>query len=326
MFGVTPQVLGGAWADGPIPRGPCRLEGSQHAADRRTARCINATFARPQGAAARFNQHLCSPVVPVARKVDGHYEIVPTRVLTRTAGDILWQHGQEHGAISPRQFIKPGELLALENPDPAQPLQFIIHVLPAFHPQGAATTAAATAAPDEKIASQWFTAGNPASNPAGNPAVGGGLVENVLLLPAGAQAIRSDGADPRHARGRRPGACGHECGRPRARRDRTPPLVGPCPGYDAAARVGLWVTGDQSGALLLLELGDRDYVLPIDFSGRRYIEIPNGEVSWASSALGLAHGNQERRLRENPSRQDRLRRTSAPQASHGESRATCGAG
>jgi hypothetical protein len=27
-------------------------------------------------------------------------------------------------------------------------------------------------------------------------------------------------------------------------------------------------------------------VVPIDFTGRRYVEIPNGEVSWASSAWG----------------------------------------
>ena len=48
----------------------------------------------------------------------------------------------------------------------------------------------------------------------------------------------------------------------------------------------MWVTGDNSGALLLVKLARRDYVVPIDFSGRRYVEIPNGEVSWASSDWG----------------------------------------
>ena len=101
-------------------------------------------------------------MVPVARKVDDHYEIVPTRVLTRKTGDILWQHGQEHGAISPRQFIKPGEALPLENPDAAQPLQFILHVLPAFNPQAQSSPAAAGAAPAEKTATDLFTGGNSA--------------------------------------------------------------------------------------------------------------------------------------------------------------------
>lgn len=50
--------------------------------------------------------------------------------------------------------------------------------------------------------------------------------------------------------------------------------------------LGMWVTGDNSGALLLVKLARRDYVVPIDFNGRRYVEIPNGEVSWASSAWG----------------------------------------
>ena len=64
----------------------------------------------------------------------------------------------------------------------------------------------------------------------------------------------------------------------------------PCWGVqaDLSARrgLGLWVTGDASGALLLIQIGHRDYVVPIDFKGRRYIEIPNGEVSWASGAWG----------------------------------------
>lgn len=50
--------------------------------------------------------------------------------------------------------------------------------------------------------------------------------------------------------------------------------------------LGLWVTGDNSGALLLVKLGSRDYIVPIDFNGRRYVEIPNGEVSWARSDWG----------------------------------------
>jgi hypothetical protein len=48
----------------------------------------------------------------------------------------------------------------------------------------------------------------------------------------------------------------------------------------------MWVTGDRSGALLLIMVGSRDYLVPLDFEGRRYVEIPNGEVSWSRSDWG----------------------------------------
>ena len=77
-----------------------------------------------------------------------------------------------------------------------------------------------------------------------------------------------------------------QSGRPLATRDGTSPIVESAVDMTRRRGLGMWVTGDNSGALLLVELGSRDYVVPIDFSGRRYVEIPNGEVSWASSAWG----------------------------------------
>ena len=50
--------------------------------------------------------------------------------------------------------------------------------------------------------------------------------------------------------------------------------------------IGLEVTGDASGSLLVIRIPGRDYVVPIDFAGRRYIEIPKGEVSWADGRWG----------------------------------------
>jgi hypothetical protein len=55
--------------------------------------------------------------------------------------------------------------------------------------------------------------------------------------------------------------------------------------------IGLRVTGDGSGALLLFMISGRDYVVPIDFVGPRDIEIPNGEVAWSSSAWGWRMGS-----------------------------------
>jgi hypothetical protein len=50
--------------------------------------------------------------------------------------------------------------------------------------------------------------------------------------------------------------------------------------------IGLRVTGDGSGALLLFAISGRDYVVPVDFTGARDIVIPNGEAAWASGHWG----------------------------------------
>ena len=271
MFGVTPQVLKAHGLTGQFLEALAAWKEVNTLLTDEQRERINSTFARPKDGQATFNHHLCSSVVPVARKVADHYQIVPARVLTRKAGDILWQHGQEHGAISPRQFIKPGEALALENPDAAQPLQFIIHVLPAFGPRSGAAAAG-----------DVFASGNSAPQPAARSIA----AENFLLQPLSAQVIRSDG--PTSAR-LEAGALVLTASNPGDRVQRETEHL---PSWNLAVDMtrrrglGVWVTGDNSGALLLVELGSRDYVVPIDFAGRRYIEIPNGEVSWASSAWG----------------------------------------
>lgn len=281
MFGVTPQVLKThGLTDQFLEALAVWKEVCARLTDEQRQR-LNATFTRPQGAATRFNHHLCSPVVPVARKVDGQYEIVPTRVLTRKTGDIQWQHGQEHGAISPRQFIKPGKPLLLENPEAAQTLQFIIHVLPAFVPQSKTAAGVTGAAPAEKTATDLFAEDNKAAKAAATNAVG-----NVLLMPASTQAIRADGPTTAKLEGNVLVLTASNS------TDQVQRETEHLPSWNLAVNMtyrrglGMCVTGDSSGALLLVQLGSRDYVVPIDFTGRRYVEIPNGEVSWASSAWG----------------------------------------
>jgi len=47
--------------------------------------------------------------------------------------------------------------------------------------------------------------------------------------------------------------------------------------------IGLWVTGDSSGATLIIRINSgkgRDYAVPINFEGRKWIEVPNGEQGW----------------------------------------------
>ena len=53
--------------------------------------------------------------------------------------------------------------------------------------------------------------------------------------------------------------------------------------------IGLTVEGDGSGAMLVIQMfagGHRDYLVPIDFVGKKDIVIPCGEVSWSDLRWG----------------------------------------
>ncbi len=284
MFGVTPAMLKshgltGAFVDTLAAwKEVCiRLTPEQRAQ-------LNSTFAPPKGERSfLFNHHLQSPVVPVARKVQERWEVVPTRVLTRNSGDILWQNGQEHGPISPRQFIRTGESLVLENSDAAQPVKFILHVLPAFDFSAEAVPATSGRAPTAaaKTATQTFTEGNSTGAP--QPVTTAG---NVLLQPAGVKSIRTAGPTSATMEGDALILTATNPG------DKTQREVQQLPAWSVDADLtsrrglGMWVTGDRSGALLLIVAGSRDYIVPVDFDGRRFIEIPNGEASWARADWG----------------------------------------
>ena len=57
--------------------------------------------------------------------------------------------------------------------------------------------------------------------------------------------------------------------------------------------ISMDVTGDGSSAVLVLQAfssGVRDYVVKINFTGKRTIVIPNGEVSWADGYWGWRFG------------------------------------
>jgi hypothetical protein len=78
--------------------------------------------------------HPGSALVHVLRKTTSGMEITPTKVLTRREGDILWHRQQELGTFGPKQSLRPGENLELENPFSPQPLQIILRVKPGEAP------------------------------------------------------------------------------------------------------------------------------------------------------------------------------------------------
>ncbi|EDM27324.1 hypothetical protein LNTAR_21460 [Lentisphaera araneosa HTCC2155] len=57
-----------------------------------------------------------------------------------------------------------------------------------------------------------------------------------------------------------------------------------------ARGIGLTVEGDGSGAILVVQVsagGHRDYIVPLDFKGKKDIVIPSGEVSWSDLRWGF---------------------------------------
>ena len=248
---------------------------------------LEASFSKPASRRPESSRHVTARFVQMARQTANGYAIVPVCVLTRQRGDIPWQQGQEHGAVSPRQYIKPGEELALENPFAAQPAKFMIRVLWAFDPHGPAELLkrAGNTPPAHARAAELFTAGNAGKTGATPLAVPNLALQptlSMLRFPAEAplkQVVTAEGHALRLQAGN-PGATELW-----ADLKRLPEWSAP---MDLTGRrgIGLRVTGDGSGALLLFMIAGRDYVVPLDFQGPRDIEIPNGEVAWSAGCWG----------------------------------------
>jgi hypothetical protein len=195
--------------------------------------------------------HPAADVVHVVEQARDGWRIVPTKVLTRPHGDVSWRYGQEHGVIVPKQYVKPGGTLRLSNPYGPQPCGFRIRVLAAFDAEGN---------------------------------------DNIPLLPADARIanptdtrLERDGQELRLARSNRRDQVVWEAERLPSWRHEVD--------MSRHRGVGMWVTGDGSGAILLLRIHNRDYVVPLDFKGRRYVEIPNGEIAWADGRWGWHQGS-----------------------------------
>jgi hypothetical protein len=171
--------------------------------------------------------------------------------LTRRSGDVRrGTQGAEAGYVEPGQYIKSGQTLELENPYRAQAPKFVIRMMNAM---------------DYKHA------------------------ENIVLQPKIA-----DVANPSEARVtgnsksitiERRNSLGKTLDR--KSQDSVMPVWHRRVDMRSHRGIGMWVTGDGSGPLVVLRLPHiRDYVVKLDFKGRKYFEIPNGEVFWAGADWG----------------------------------------
>ena len=231
--------------------------------------------------------HEQSALVHVLTRGVAQWEIHPTQVLTRPGSeDVRWQDGQEHGAISPRQFVKPGESLQLVNPFVAQAPRVILRVLWGFDSSDRTETAHVGGGTDERGADSAFDYARMASSRAGTKGAAG----NVLLQPAPGEMrnpgdTRIEGKDTTLTL-----EAGNPFDHPLVNEDNLPEWSRTI-NMTARRGVGMWVTGDGSGAVLVFQIPGGDYVVPLTFMDRRYIEIPNAQAAWADGAWGWRMGS-----------------------------------
>ncbi len=229
------------------------------------------------------SKHLASRNVFVARKASGKLSLVPTTVMTRAVGDPLWIHGQEHGAIPPKQYLKLDGSLTLENPNPAQTPKFVIRLAPSYDydlPTKSAFEFEEIAGKAEELA-HLFEAGNAADEGVQELAIDCNMLLDPKQEDFSGQSLTSvevaaDGTI--FAAENTVDADFYEAYK--------------LPTFQCRANmtnhrgIGLTVEGDGSGAIFAVQIAGRDYVVPIDFTGEKTIEIPNGEVAWHEERWG----------------------------------------
>ncbi|MEE8450690.1 MAG: hypothetical protein V3R99_02215 [Thermoguttaceae bacterium] len=195
-----------------------------------------------------------SDIVWKLRPEENVLKIYPTKnPLTRRSGDVMWGcTGSEMGYVTPGQYVRTGQVLELNNPYAAQPPHFSIRIITAMDYDN-----------PRNIDLQ------PDPQQMENPTAA------VLFGDSRALTITRD----------------NRSNQPYSAKDQE--VLMPLWHTDERLKLqqhrgmGLWVTGDGSGSLLLLRMPrHRDYVVRLDFEGRRYHEIPNGEAYWVGSDWG----------------------------------------
>ena len=238
------------------------------------------------------SHHHNAKIIYEARRAEGGYEFQPFTIMTRGPVDADWTTMQEFGSIMLRQYVAPGMRLKLDNPFPRQAPQFIIRVMNGY------TDATAAVQPGEHseemnkdmqgyLAASGVEGNNVAQAPTAAPTSPNS--DPFRLQPKAAQM----GNLGRHVFADSGTALEVSLNNTNkeafAQQDAFP--VCSFKGNSQNARgLALTVTGDGSGALLVIQCGPwKDYVVPIDFTGRKEIFIPNGEVCRNSSAWGMRY-------------------------------------
>lgn len=301
MFGISPEMIQGHGLAGLLAEQFMTWRKVVGGLSPEQRKLIASSYYRDPTPNALDATHLVGKTVYAARKPADSFEARPFSIMARGKEDVDWKTVQEFGPILPRQYVRPGEPLRLENPFQRQPPEFVIRVMKGVSDAMAAPAASQSAESREKdkdLDGYLVGAGVKSSQPAPAPP--------STSPPASAEQK----ADASALYGLQPTA-GQMTNLGRHQfKDVGPALEvsfdnsrqeeffqpSGLPSYrikknaHGAPGLALTVTGDGSGAYLLVQVGDnKDYVVPIDFTGKRDIVIPTGEVARTTGTWGMRY-------------------------------------
>ncbi len=227
-------------------------------------------------------------VIYRAEKKGAGHEVTPLRMLYRPGIDIGWRTGSEFGPIVPRQYVKTGESLAVENPYAGQEPEFVIRVMSGFDGQTRVSGQTnESTAPDKTIVAAYNVGAG--LKPAGTTPTQEPAAALETLLQPKADKIRNVGDHQFAADGEALKIRFENKRNEAVKNEENLPFFDCASNMEKARGIGLTVTGDGSGAVLVLQAhchGARDYIVVVDFKGPREIVIPCGEVSWSDARWG----------------------------------------
>ena len=297
MFGISPEMIQGHGLAGLLAEQFMTWRHVAAGLSPEQRKVIASSYFRDPTPNALDATHLVGTTVFTARKTADGFDVRPFSIMVRGKEDVAWKTVQEFGPILPRQYVLPGEPLRLENPFQRQAPEFIIRVMHGVSDAMAAPAGGQPAATREQ------------QKDLDGYLVGAGVDRSQPTPPAPAtsadqkaEAAATYGLQPAAAQMTNPGrhqfrdvGPGLEVSFDNSQQQEFFQPTG-LPSYKIkknshkAPGVGLTVKGDGSGAYLLVQVGDnKDYVIPIDFTGRRDIVIPTGEVARTTGTWGMRY-------------------------------------
>lgn len=213
------------------------------------------------------------------RIINEKLSLLPLSLLKRPDIDSGWGPGAEFGPICVWQFIKVNEKVIVQNRYDAQEPEFVIHVMPALVNKRSTSESNLTSKATDEILEGYER--------------GAGL-EKGLMVEGAAKDLA---LQPKINQIKNLGdhkfeeteqglsiTLDNNMDKPYTNRKSIPHWDVKA-NSNRARGIGLTVTGDGSGAVLLIQIkghGQADYVVPLDFTGTRDIVIPNGTVSYTN--------------------------------------------
>ena len=237
------------------------------------------------------SHHFSTKILYEARRAGTGYEIQPFTIMTRGEVDAPWTTIQEYNVLMPRQYIAPGMRVKLDNPFERQTPQFIIRVLNGYTDSAGDAQAAAPAKEMTQDMKEYLVAaGVEVDSPTTAPTPSAPGTDPYRLQPKAAQ-MDNPGKHVFSDVGEALSISLHNTTQDTLVQYKGLPARNFKGNTQNARGLGLTVTGDGSGALLVIQIGQaNDYVIPIDFTGRKDIVIPVSEAAHAINGWGMRPG------------------------------------